>query len=76
MSALAAPIPDKKPASRPSAKVRRMQRTPIGPTGAAMEKPIKSPRRKISIEVTPFDYKKSAKTLAWVFALLSVDLNC
>jgi len=43
---LAAPIPDKKPASRPLARVRRMLSTLIGPTGAAMEKPISRPRRK------------------------------
>src|SRR4030067_1819597 len=35
-----------KPAVRPSAKVRRMHNTPMGPSGAAMEKPISNPRRK------------------------------
>src|SRR5512133_850414 len=45
-SAVAAPSPDIKPEARPSARVRRMHNTPIGPTGAAMEKPIRRPRKK------------------------------
>ena len=44
-SAVAAPSPDTKPTSRPIASVRRMQRTPIGPTGAAMARPRMKPRR-------------------------------
>jgi hypothetical protein len=42
-SAVAAPKPETSPWSRPSASVRRMHSTPMGPTGAAMEKPIMSP---------------------------------
>lgn len=43
-SALAAPNPETRPDQRPSANVRRMHNTPIGPTGAAMEKPMIRPR--------------------------------
>ncbi len=35
-----------RPEVDPSANVRRMHNTPIGPTGAAMEKPMISPRKK------------------------------
>src|SRR5260221_7817311 len=42
-SADAAPRPDTSPAARPCASVRRMHSTPIGPTGAAIEKPISNP---------------------------------
>src|SRR4030042_304 len=42
-SAVAAPRPDSSPAAPPSASVRRIQSTPIGPTGAAMENPITRP---------------------------------
>jgi len=47
-SAVAAPSPEAKPMARPSARVRRMQSTPMGPTGAAMEKPMIRPRRKVA----------------------------
>ena len=40
---MAAPRPERKPDARPSDSVRRMQRMPIGPTGAAMENPMMSP---------------------------------
>ena len=42
-SALAAPSPETKPENRPFARVRWMQRVPIGPTGAAIENPIAAP---------------------------------
>jgi hypothetical protein len=42
-SAVAAPKPEISPWSRPSASVRRIHSTPIGPTGAAIEKPIMRP---------------------------------
>ena len=42
-SAVAAPKPEMKPARRPSAKVRRMHKIPIGPTGAAIVTPIRIP---------------------------------
>src|SRR3712207_1946110 len=44
-SAVAAPRPETKPEARPSASVRRMHSTPIGPTGAATAKPIMRPSR-------------------------------
>src|SRR5215471_19823183 len=34
--------------ARPSARVRRMHSTPMGPTGAAMEKPMIRPQRKVA----------------------------
>src|SRR5439155_23236421 len=43
-SAHAAPSPEAKPIRRPYAIVRRRQSAPIGPTGAAMEKPMTRPR--------------------------------
>ena len=49
-SAVAAPNPEINPDKRPSAKVLRMQSTPIGPTGAAMEIPMSRPRRNVGIE--------------------------
>lgn len=42
-SAHAAPRPVTNPEIRPSVKVRLMVSTPIGPTGAAMEKPMINP---------------------------------
>src|SRR4030042_2781193 len=45
-AAVAAPSPVTKPERRPSVKVRRIQSTPMGPTGAAMEKPMMRPRSK------------------------------
>lgn len=45
-SAAAAPSPEKRPENRPNCKVLRMQSTPIGPTGAAMEKPSIIPFKK------------------------------
>ena len=51
-SAEAAPSPVASPAARPSARVRRMQSTPIGPTGAAIEKPMMMPRIK-RLTLTP-----------------------
>jgi len=47
MSAVAAPIRERKPMSRPSASVRRMQSTPMGPTGAVMAKPSSQPLSKM-----------------------------
>src|SRR3989442_14106422 len=41
-----APRPDTKPTRRPYAIVGRMQRAQTGPTGAAMENPMMTPRRK------------------------------
>jgi hypothetical protein len=51
-SAVAAPKPEIKPWSRPSARVRRMHRTPMGPTGAAMLKPMMAPLRRVSALTT------------------------
>src|SRR3990172_7942710 len=45
-SAVAAPRPETRPTARPSARVRLMQSTPIGPTGAAIEKPTMIPLRR------------------------------
>jgi hypothetical protein len=45
-SAVAAPNPDIKPEVLPLVKVRCMQSRPIGPTGAAIEKPTINPRRR------------------------------
>ena len=44
---MAAPKPEINPCNRPSASVRRIQSTPIGPTGAAMEKPIMTPLNRV-----------------------------
>ena len=52
-SAVAAPRPEMKPDARPSANVRRMHSTPIGPTGAAIEKPMMNPRSKKLMLATP-----------------------
>jgi hypothetical protein len=41
--AVAAPSPEIEPEAQPLLKVRRMQRTPIGPTGAAIENPMTIP---------------------------------
>jgi len=42
-SAVAAPSPVTNPESDHFAKLRRIQRIPIGPIGAAMENPIMAP---------------------------------
>ena len=42
-SAVAAPKPDNKPTTLPDDKVRLMHSIPIGPTGAAIEKPMIRP---------------------------------
>ena len=49
---MAAPIPVAKPERRPSAKVRLMVSTPMGPTGAAIEKPIMIPLRQSGVIVS------------------------
>src|SRR5215470_16200092 len=41
-------MPVAKPMPMPSASVRRMHRTPIGPTGAAIEKPRSTAWRKVA----------------------------
>jgi len=46
LSAVAAPRPETRPEVRPSAKVRRMHNMPIGPTGAAIKKPMANPLSK------------------------------
>lgn len=48
-SAVAAPSPVTNPDQRPLTSVRLMHKIPIGPTGAAIEKPIKILWRKIGI---------------------------
>ncbi len=45
-SAVAAPRPDTNPCTRPLDNVRLMHKIPMGPTGAATEKPITNPFRK------------------------------
>lgn len=40
-----------KSCKRPSTNVRRIHKTPIGPTGAAIEKPIMSPFNKNEISI-------------------------
>src|ERR1700676_2978128 len=45
MSAVAAPMPVANPMRQPPVIVRRMQSSPIGPTGAAIEKPTARPSR-------------------------------
>ena len=44
--AVLAPRPERKPFSRPADRVRCMQMTPTGPTGAAMVKARRRPLRK------------------------------
>jgi hypothetical protein len=55
-SAVAAPTPDRNPIILPEDKVRFMQRIPIGPTGAAIEKPMIKPLYKLLISTD--DLKK------------------
>lgn len=50
-SAVAAPNPDNNPINLPEDIVRFMQRTPIGPTGAAIEKPMIRPLYKLMISM-------------------------
>lgn len=68
-SATAAPIPQRNPVSLPADNVRFMHRSPIGPTGAAIEKPIIAPLINNSTDIrlpravcSPADAKKGEST--------------
>ena len=63
----AMPSPVASPATRPSARLRRMHSNPIGPTGAAMAKPIRAPVAKALMPYPPavagsgFPFRPEAK---------------
>jgi hypothetical protein len=46
MTADDTPTPDRKPKAQPRSMVRRMTRSPMGPSASANAKPIARPRRK------------------------------
>jgi hypothetical protein len=49
--------------------VRRMHKTPMGPTGAAMEKPMSKPRKNSSMRMFPFVVRRTlyqaVKKVVW-----------
>lgn len=57
-SPVAAPKPEAIPLSLPSARVRRMHKTLIGPTGMAIEKPMTNPLSKKAISIVSLINRK------------------
>jgi len=67
VSAAAAPKPENKPERRPYCSVFRMQRMPIGPTGAAMQNPRRAPFKRNIASISgiiqdPFVGRKKVST--------------
>ena len=78
ISAVAAPIPDKKPVNLPLESVRRIQSTPIGPTGAAMDKPINKPRKnknQFSVTISKPSEAENQKGTSSMMSLFTNELN-
>ncbi len=77
-SAVTAPRPVTRPETRPSANVRRMHRTPIGPTGAAIERPMAMPLNKKatpihSLMATVMIYERTMRVCKSEYALCNIQ---
>src|SRR5579872_1519063 len=72
-SADAAPSPDAKPTIRPCASVRRMHSTPIGPTGAAIEKPRTSPFHRNGISTAAFPFYSALLSVPTAYRFILIN---